>query len=99
MYSAIAMASFRKAQVQAELAHRQTALGNALIEMSEANKRFIQSGGGFENIYLLEEAYSVGMWVIGKYTGYLRERIRTSIEVPEKPLSDQRVSMQLLMLY
>ena len=98
-HSAIALAGFKKAQVKNELANRQTDLGNALMHMSEANKQFIHAGGGYENTYILEEAYAVGIWAMNKYTGFLKERIRFMPDSTAVGQSAGRASMLLRQLY
>ena len=74
-------------------------MGNALMNLSDANKQFLRAGGGQENAYLLDEAYSVGMWAIGKYTEFLRKRARISTETPRKHQDSQRASLRLRELY
>ena len=98
-HSAIALAGFKKAQVKAELANRQTDLGNALMHMSEANRQFVRAGGGHENTYILEEAYAVGMWAMDKYTGFLKERSRFMPGLTAIGQSAGRASMVLRELY
>ena len=98
-YSVLSATSSAKAKVKSEHARRQSTLGNALMNLSDANKQFLRAGGGQENAYILDEAYSVGMWAIGKYTEFLRKRARISTETPRKHLDSQRASLRLRELY
>ena len=99
-HSMLALGKLKKSRVLNELANKQNDLASALMNMSETNKLFLRSGGQSEQLYALQEAYSVGRWAIGKYTEFLREKVRMSSDsASTKPLTAGSASKALREIY
>lgn len=80
----------KKARVKRDLANLQGHLAMALRGMAQANKTFMQLEGSDDAYDMLDEAYSIGIWAIDKYTRFLRDE--SGVKEPSAPQSGRRAS-------